>query len=619
MRFSKGNLQYYVNSRTWRFAPWQNHSSLTGNIDAIHGNPDYVQDLFSWGTSGAIWIPETSFMNSASGYSDHSDIANTQLDWGVYNSRQEEGSYSWRTLTRNEWIYLMCKRPNANKLIAYARVSDNPIKNKEGLIILPDNWNPENISFHLRTLADIGMGSYDTHYYMSSGYRLYDSNKIDEDSWHEMQAHGAVFLPVTGIRVGDAGVQQYSQGWYWSSSCSEFDVSNPDATPQTNMACRMTFYTVPEGFTGENLILCNASAERFLGCAVRLVTDVTTNTYPIKILPASEGYLTGEFSLSPDEKVHFAKSNLFYNPSLDQWAFDDKQYSVALWNNINPSSTSNNWIDSFGWATSGRSLHYPYENSTFAWPYSNGNKDISGTILDWALANPIVNGGDSPGLWRTPTSQEWSYLLCNRPNATSLCGFGIIDDSHYGLILLPDDWTPADGETFVSMGSTLQPNDYYFSFQDKLYLYNKFDTEQWESLEKRGAVFLPLTGMRVGDYLYNTNFGCYWTSSNFSSAGSDYSNALIFFSDGQSLINPKYDVNKCAGMCVRPVTPVGEIFTEVEEVIQTETPVVSENSFVEIYDTLGKMIYRGIYSSRPNCLKGLYIVRNKATTTKILF
>lgn len=80
VRFSKGNLQYYVNSRTWRFAPWQNHSSLTGNIDAIHGNPDYVQDLFSWGTSGAIWIPETSFMNSASGYSDHSDIANTQLD-----------------------------------------------------------------------------------------------------------------------------------------------------------------------------------------------------------------------------------------------------------------------------------------------------------------------------------------------------------------------------------------------------------------------------------------------------------------------------------------------------------------------------------------------------------
>lgn len=619
VRFSKGNLQYFVNSRTWRFAPRQNHSSLYGNIDAINGNSNYVQDLFSWGTSGVIWLPESDYMNSASGYSDHSDIANTLFDWGVYNSKQEEGSYSWRTLTRNEWIYLMCKRQNASSLIAFARVSENTIQNKEGLLILPDNWNPENISFHLRTIADIGMLSYDTHYYMSSNYRLYDTNKIDEESWLEMQAQGAVFLPVTGMRVGSYDIQQYSQGWYWTSSCSEYDMSVPDATPATNMASRVSFFTVPEGFSGESLILCNASAERFLGCAVRLVSDVTTNDYPGKIMPAPEGFLSGEFSLSPDEKVHFAQSNLFYNPSLDQWAFDDKQYGVALGYNVKPSSTSTNWIDSFGWGTSGKSMHYPYQTSTYAWPYSNGNKDISGTILDWALANPIINGGNSPGLWRTPTSDEWVFLLCKRPNASSLCGFGIIEDSHYGLILLPDDWTISDDVSFVSMGNTLQPNDFYYSLQDKLYVFNRFDSEQWQSLENRGAVFLPLTAMRVGDYMYDSYAGCYWTTSNSTSAGSDYSKALIFFSDGQTLINPHYDLNKCLGMCVRPVTLVSDIYTGVDEVKHTKRHAISENSYVEIFDTLGHIIYKGLYSSRPSCLKGIYIVKSKDTTTKILF
>lgn len=125
VQFSKGNLQFHPMSDTWRFAPQQNFTCGSGNFEAINQtNSAFYMDLFSWGTSGYIWRPDAAFMSSASTYNEHCDIANTPLDWGVNNSKQDDNAIKWRTLTRNEWIYLLCHRDRADELLAYAQVSE---------------------------------------------------------------------------------------------------------------------------------------------------------------------------------------------------------------------------------------------------------------------------------------------------------------------------------------------------------------------------------------------------------------------------------------------------------------------------------------------------------------
>lgn len=71
------------------------------------------------------------------------------------------------------------------------------------------------------------------------------------------------------------------------------------------------------------------------------------------------------------------------------------------------------------------------------------NSDYS-TFVDWGT-NRI--GNYAPNAWRTLTSNEWGYLLNNRPNASSLKGVAQVNGVN-GLILLPDSWTRPSGVTF---------------------------------------------------------------------------------------------------------------------------------------------------------------------------
>ena len=115
--FSKGNLQL-VGENTWQFAATQWECFGASQSDTH-------RDLFGWGTGSNPTLSSTD-------YSDYS----TFTDWGV-NAISNGGNTAdtWRTLTKDEWVYLFYGRTNAATLFGLGSVNG-----VNGTILLPDNW-----------------------------------------------------------------------------------------------------------------------------------------------------------------------------------------------------------------------------------------------------------------------------------------------------------------------------------------------------------------------------------------------------------------------------------------------------------------------------------------------
>ena len=205
--FSKGNLQYYIDN-TWSFAYCQ--YSMIGTENVIGGYVDYWYgygktgyklaneiDLFCWSTSA------TNF--GVNSYSDNSYYSADFVDWGT-NQIGADAPNTWRTLSKDEWNYLLNTRPNANSLKGIAQVNG-----VNGLVLLPDAWTcPSGITFK-------------SGFYRYSGDKYYaDYQTFTEDEWTKLEMLGAVFLPAAGTRVGpngmiDVGGVEYC-GAYWSAT-----------------------------------------------------------------------------------------------------------------------------------------------------------------------------------------------------------------------------------------------------------------------------------------------------------------------------------------------------------------------------------------------------------------
>ncbi len=186
--FSKGNLQYQASTGTWRFA--ENQYDMIGEDNAnISSTYSGWIDLFGWGTSG--YNGKNPYMTSTTGtdYGDgENDIAGTNYDWGVYNAISNGGNQAgqWRTLTNEEWRYLINSRDNASSKYGVATVN-----NVNGLVLLPDSWTlPNGVTFTSGIANDKGSEYYKT------------VNNYSSDDWAKMETNGAVFLPATGYRSG---------------------------------------------------------------------------------------------------------------------------------------------------------------------------------------------------------------------------------------------------------------------------------------------------------------------------------------------------------------------------------------------------------------------------------
>lgn len=223
---------------------------------------------------------------------------------------------------------------------------------------------------------------------------------------------------------------------------------------------------------------------------------------------------------------------------------------VSSYTGTRPNIDYGGWVDLFPWGSSGKGKYardpsaqffYPWQSNststgmatnTYGYGpayYNNGsgapvgwydatthlnrsNIDTNSGLsryFDWGYANIIreYHHSDStiyrPGVWRTLTSNEWSYLLgtrkvCGSPNAWTLCS---IEDSTLtnttanrryipGLLLYPDDFS------FAALGITRKPfaninnNTKQGSNGDAPATY-RMSIDEWRMLEREGCVFLP--------------------------------------------------------------------------------------------------------------------------------
>ncbi len=364
----------------------------------------------------------------------------------------------------------------------------------------------------------------------------------------------AIFLPTTGLSDGDA-VYQAGEGYYWSSSLSQ--------TPSN--ACYMQL-TSKEFVQGNN--------PRYFGQAVRPVQDIyaitiqtsahgslsadktqavggetvtlqvhseayyvlrklyvmqgetevptaavaqTTNQYTF-VMPVGAVTVTAEFQHivpnfkpapftvnSEGKQVYFAPGNLQCTGLTRDtvWLFAEYQTDMLGTDNIRDNALADT-IDLFAWSSN-------YTTAPWGIGTSSSSDDYEGDFVDWGQ-NDI--GTFEPNTYRTPSLDEWQYMLLRRKNAEERVAVARInlntDGTQYanGLILLPDNWTcPTDVSFKTGFLETTAGSIYGYANYQTLTL------SDWQKLEAAGAVFLPAAGERDGTNVMSEQiFGDYWLS-----------------------------------------------------------------------------------------------------------
>ena len=216
-----------------------------------------------------------------------------------------------------------------------------------------------------------------------------------------------------------------------------------------------------------------------------------------------------------NKKVIFSKANLraVYNGTEWAWSIGDlgeKQYDYVgnaganghLTNTAPWISENSGTIDLFGWSTNA---------SFFGINSSTDNSDYSGDFVDWGtipnLTLPWYFSINLSQTWRTPTRDEWEWVLEYR-SASTVNG---TENARYakarvasvnGLILFPDTYLHPSG---VTLPEQINVNDEAS---------DEYSAEEWEKMEKAGCIFLPASGARMGTSVFDPGVaGYYWASS----------------------------------------------------------------------------------------------------------
>ena len=213
VQFAQGNLQYKESTSTWSFAKHQYDCVGGGNQYADTVYDEWI-DLFGWGTG--LYPSQTSTHDG---------------DYAQFNDWGDHFDGGWRTLTIDEWKYVLNGRSGAN-----SKHATGTVNGVHGLILLPDQWVlPNGCTF-------------------TPGCKEWDGNEYTEEQWKQMEAANAVFLPAAGIRWGTDVNEVGAYGYYWTS------------TPENATMAYVVF------FNG-SFINTESSCLRHGGIAVRLVRE----------------------------------------------------------------------------------------------------------------------------------------------------------------------------------------------------------------------------------------------------------------------------------------------------------------------------------------------------------
>ena len=229
---------------------------------------------------------------------------------------------------------------------------------------------------------------------------------------------------------------------------------------------------------------------------------------------------TGGFSVSDSKQVYFAPGNLQYQSSTNHWRFAENPWDIMGESNTGIAVGYDGWIDLFGWGTGKEPTN------------SSQNNDDYSHYTDWG-DNTIINGENHD--WRTLSLSEWHYLI-NTRNTTSGIRFAKATMNDVcGVIFVPDNWSAS----YYDLNRANDPN-VNFSIND-------IDRKAWvEIFEPYGAIFMPVTGCRMGVQYFDQG-GVYW-----SSTSADDAQAYFFaFGDDSLGAEEKYISERFYGYAVR--------------------------------------------------------------------
>lgn len=240
--------------------------------------------------------------------------------------------------------------------------------------------------------------------------------------------------------------------------------------------------------------------------------------------PEEDTEISGYYSISPDCKVVFSKGNLQHRGGIVNaqsyqtgWHFADHQYDYYGNANVNGSFEEQlgENVDLFSWSCDDELWYYNHQYDGVH-SYGLRSQESSRTYLggDFADWGELEIDGDPAKTWFTMTSDEWDYLLNDRPGASGLRInvniTGIPDHptgqgSVHGALIFPDDWTIDRLPSDISLQEDVVNNISYSDFR---------------RIEAVGCVLLPQCGYRDVAGFHNNiigtattyNNGYYWTS-----------------------------------------------------------------------------------------------------------
>lgn len=355
-----------------------------------------------------------------------------------------------------------------------------------------------------------------------------DETYLPEVITHEVTDFNHFYAMGGGEVVADGGLDIIRRGICYSTSHNP-TIYNSVLTAGGGMGsyeCRMTY------LYGNTTYYVRAFASNSAGTSYGNEVSFTTSPHPNT---APEGAIPALFSISSTQQVFFSKGNLQYQASTGTWRFAEHQwdfvggtrdngteYGTVYENGVKCdntliSQTYSGWIDLFGYATSGwdNNNHYyqPWDTESTGWSidgygygywdgeYAHGWMTGDYANCDWGVYNPISNGGNEAGLWRTMSMDDWYYIYNYRENAAYKYSIATVNDVR-GHIILPDAWIQPEGVDFLGSAGNYEINSY--------------NLEEWAIMENAGAVFFPDNGYRAGTYYRYDSSGHYWTHNSYS-------------------------------------------------------------------------------------------------------
>ena len=500
VRFSQGNM--YWDGDSFEFE--------TNQYDYPVGwNASHISHFF-WSNKASVAIAQ-SYRDPDPG--EHDVIFTNGTETGAGKDFTVCGiTGRFRTLSALEWAYLL---EHHNKMAA-------SVCDIDGLVIAPDDYNGT----------------------LKQSYTV--------DQWDAAESEGIVFLPSAGHRFGLTFFSQAINGSYWSSAPWTFahaqymEFANDDPyyisdliregglslrlVEDTNSVSSLTLdktelnlaiqetaqltVTVSPDYTPDKTVIWSSDTPAVATVSDGMVHAVAAGTAWITATSADglktasctvtvEPLLPGEFSVGGGKVVRFSPGNMYWDGN--SFEFEARQYDF-------PTAWNTSHISLFCWSSK---ASVAITQSGYDPDPDEHDVIFTNTTETSASSGFTVCG--YTGRFRTLSALEWEYLIDNHSiSMTSINGI-------CGLAIAPD------------------------AFKDTLQ--SSYTTEQWETAESMGVVFLPCAGDRYGS-AYSVEFtdGYYWSSAPWNNDHAQY----LTFDIGYGYIRIR-DFLRESGFCIRLV------------------------------------------------------------------